>query len=634
MSTAIEINVACGSLNPSSGNIAKNEKTILKLIHDAVLQNIQLLVLPELCLTGYGIEDQFFYQNLIDDAWQALLRIRKSVPASLMVVVGLPIQFENNQLYNACAWINDGNIRAITFKRTLAKKGIHYEPRWFTPWPYGKEATLDIDGQPVSVGDVDCRFLNLNIGIEICEDAWTKTRPLLENDSLDIILNPSASHYALGKQVIRRKLVLDSAKAFQGVYIYANLLGCEAGRIVYDGVCFIAQNGKLIAESERFLFTNEALLLGSISIVLKNNEKSETPITLEKPTLPTNTIAKKITDDREILLAIARGLWDWMMKTKTKGFVISLSGGADSAICAFTVTLSQWLALKTFGRKAYKEKLKMVGINFDEDEAITEDDFFKLAMKEILITVYQASKYSSGQTKQLAYDLASELNTTHHEWNIDDLVDCYKDKVERAIGRALSFEKDDIALQNIQARSRAPGVWMLANIENKLLITTSNFSEAVVGYCTMDGDTAGVLAPIGDLSKTYILHLLSVLGDEGFEYKGSYLEAPSLVHISKQNPSAELRPESQTDERDLMPYEVLDKIKYLSQVKYLEGSTLFTGLLASFSGVYSENELQTWVHRYDKLAKRSQWKRERLAPAFHLEEDSACPKTYRRWPIF
>jgi NAD+ synthase (glutamine-hydrolysing) len=176
-------------------------------------------------------------------------------------------------------------------------------------------------------------------------------------------------------------------------------------------------------------------------------------------------------------------------------------------------------------------------------------------------------------------------------------------------------------------------VWFLANLENKLLMATSNLSEAVVGYCTMDGDTSGVLSPIGGLPKTRVLKLLDELGTNGFEFNGEYLLLPTLKAISQQKPSAELRPEEQRDEADLMPYTVLDSIRVLSQVAYLERTALLKKLSTQFSGQYSEQQLSDWYQRYQQLAVRSQWKRERLAPAFHLEEDSACPKTYRRWPI-
>ena len=144
--------------------------------------------------------------------------------------------------------------------------------------------------------------------------------------------------------------------------------------------------------------------------------------------------------------------------------------------------------------------------------------------------------------------------------NVDHFVAEYQSLVEKALGYALTWEKDDLALQNIQARVRAPSVWMIANVTGALLLATSNRSEAAVGYATMDGDTAGGLSPIAGIDKAFIRRWLTWLQVEGPFGVGNIAE---LAQVTAQVPTAELRPAdcAQTDEGDLMPYDLLDAIE-------------------------------------------------------------------------
>lgn len=189
-------------------------------------------------------------------------------------------------------------------------------------------------------------------------------------------------------------------------------------------------------------------------------------------------------------------------------------------------------------------------------------------------------------------------------------------------------------MQNIQARVRAPGVWMLANIENKLLLTTSNRSEAAVGYATMDGDTCGGLAPIAGIDKCFVLHMLEHLSDTK-EY------SDALEYYMKLTPTAELRPQdqNQTDEDDLMPYWALETIEELAIRDKLGPQEVFSHIRVRKNHVpflfekVSDNELFTWIKKFFRLWSRNQWKRERYAPSFHFDDENLDPRSWCRWPI-
>ena len=204
--------------------------------------------------------------------------------------------------------------------------------------------------------------------------------------------------------------------------------------------------------------------------------------------------------------------------------------------------------------------------------------------------------------------------------------------MSEALGRELSWSTDDIALQNIQARVRSPSVWMLANLRGALLLSTSNRSEAAVGYATMDGDTSGGLAPIAGIDKAYLRQWLRWLEQQGPAGRGPL---SALRAVNEQQPTAELRPLAarQTDEADLMPYDVLDAIERAAIRDKLVPTEVFARLEVVYRGIYGRDELGVWIARFFRLWSRNQWKRERYAPSFHLDDENLDPKTWCRFPI-
>ena len=219
----------------------------------------------------------------------------------------------------------------------------------------------------------------------------------------------------------------------------------------------------------------------------------------------------------------------------------------------------------------------------------------------------------------------------YFEFDVDRVVEEYKSLVSSGIGRELDWKADDVALQNIQARARALGVWMLTNIRGALLLSTSNRSEAAVGYATMDGDTSGGLAPIAGIDKAFIRNWLrwcEAIGPDGIG------PLPELAAVNQQAPTAELRPPSskQTDEDDLMPYDLLDAIERCAIRDKLAPREVFAVMQVDFPQ-YSREKLVAWIERFFRLWSRNQWKRERYAPSFHLDDENLDPKTWCRFPI-
>ena len=162
----------------------------------------------------------------------------------------------------------DRRIAGFVAKQNLAGEGIHYEPRWFKPWPADTRVELELDDQHYPLGDLVFSCGDVLIGFEICEDAWVAQRPGsdLARAGVDVILNPSASHFAFGKHAVRQRFVLEGSRAFQVSYIYANLLGNEAGRAIYDGDAMIASGGRMLASGPRFSYADYQLTTAVIDV--------------------------------------------------------------------------------------------------------------------------------------------------------------------------------------------------------------------------------------------------------------------------------------------------------------------------------------------------------------------------------
>jgi NAD+ synthase (glutamine-hydrolysing) len=636
------LKVAAAALNQTPLAWAQNQANILEAITRARSEAVGVLCLPELCITGYGCEDAFLAPFVRETALSVLAAV---VPETrgLVVSVGLPLAFGNG-LFNTSALVADGQLLGFVAKRALANDGIHYEPRWFKPWPAGTTERVRVGGADLPLGDVLFDVGGVRIGFEICEDAWVAERrgAELALEGADLILNPSASHFAFGKHAVRERLVIEGARAFGVTYLYANLLGNEAGRAVYDGDTLIASAGELVASGRRFSF--HALELAT-AVVDLDAKKPGTAISaasgahrvervVSGHAFPAASHASESVPgaawehsprlkEEELTRALALALFDYLVKSRSRGFVVSLSGGADSALVACLCAMVVRLAEADLGAEGVGRRL-----SYAPAVAAAQG---RDRVRALLTTAYQSTRQSSEVTRAAARAVAGAIGANHLELDVDELVQGYVGRVESALGRKLEWHTDDISLQNVQARTRAPSVWLLANLAGALLLSTSNRSEAAVGYATMDGDTAGGLSPIAGVDKNFVRSYLRWLEAEGPLGLGPI---PALRAVNEQAPTAELRPAgaAQTDEKDLMPYDLLDAIERAAIRDKRSPKEIFALVSPEFPALGKE-QLLVYVERFFRLFARNQWKRERYAPSFHLDDESLDPKTWYRFPI-
>lgn len=605
------IKVAGAALNQIPIHWENNLQNIKNAIALAKSQGVKILCLPELCLTGYGCEDLFLSDWVPEKALSLLPEILPETQ-QIAVTIGLPIRWDG-MTYNCVAVCLNGKILGITAKQFLANDGVHYEPRWFTAWKAGEKVSYRLGGVDVPFGDLTYELFGVHTGFEICEDAWRDERPACRmiDKNIRLILNPSASHFAFGKSLTREKLVLESSRTFKCYYLYANLLGNEAGRMIYDGEIVIAGHGKLLQYNNKLSFRMVNLTCAEI------DPEDWSP----KANYPSIPLENKF----EIFAqAEALALFDYMRKSFSKGFVLSLSGGADSSTCALLVAEMVRRSILELGVTEVLNLLHQDHL-IRETMALSQMEQRKLLVGQILHCAYQGTVNSSTDTLESARFLAEDIGAQFSEWKIDDEVGSYTLKIETALGRKLNWTDDDIGLQNIQSRSRAPGIWLLANLKQALLLVTSNRSEGDVGYATMDGDTSGSIAPIAAVDKYFILQWLAwAKNNLGYE---------SLKYVNALNPTAELRPPDrfQTDEADLMPYHVIVEIEQLAIRDRMSPGQVYEILLEK--NLEEKSLLKAHIRKFYTLWCRNQWKRERTAPAFHLDDFNVDPRTWCRFPI-
>ncbi len=671
------------------GNLRRMTAALEDLSRLSEGERPDIVLFPELSLTGYGCEDAFHSEDLQRRA-AANLRLLARNAGDLLpgaaVIAGLPVR-RDDRIHNCAATLLSGKIRGLTPKRNLAGDGVHYEPRWFAEFRETRQYACTLDGESIPFGNLLFEHRGVRFCIEICEDSWVARRPafLHLKRGLDLVLNPSASHFAFEKRALRERIALESSRSLGVVFALVNLMGNEAGRMIYDGSSVVGAAGELLASDAGFSFADRRTQRLTVDIEKYRTLRSRVYSYLRQgdseggdrdaerdnplvqlaapaearerrigfsdlaragaaPEFKQSTramIAPHASRNEEFLRAVTLGLFDYLRKSQSRGFMLSLSGGADSATCAVLVQRMLAAAFYELGARAALERLGRADLcaRLEAAGALTAPGAngaallpaVRMAAESVLATIYQATENSSPTTREAAAAVATAVGARHSEAQIQSVVDAYTGLAEQALGRRLDWARDDLALQNIQARTRAPLVWLLANLEGRLLLTTSNRSEAAVGYCTMDGDTAGGLAPISGIDKAFVQTWLAWMTTSGDPWLGPI---PELNLITAQAPTAELRPQDrgQTDEADLMPYRLLDRIEKLAIRDRKPPRDIFLALRGSAEAP-DDASLQQYIRRFFKLWAQNQWKRERYAPAFHLDDLNLDPRTWYRFPI-
>lgn len=627
------IKIGLGCVNSKVGAFNQNTQKCLRLIERAKKENISVLVLPELALCGYNPDDLSLWEGFVEENWAALYNV-VSHTEGIFVSIGVLINFEN-KTYNGVAAIHDRNLIGIVFKEQLPNYDVFYEgrtlARGFT--------NFQVDVENIPAGDLIFRTDFGEVGLEVCEDLWTPDGPSKRRAyaGAELILNSSASPFRVGVKQIREHILATRSADNECVYTYCSMVGGN-DRLIFDGGGFVYQNGTKVIDAPRFtegLFT-ATVDLGKTARIRRENttwrnnveefyrskqmpkvivsngktlgrERLIYPFPQSKnfflPDTPSTPAGKETIIDRtceELLNALILGTKDYFEKTGAfQKIVVALSGGKDSALCAFIA----------------QQVIKWRHPDLDGD-ALQQ----KIA-EELACFYLPTSQYSSQDTQQAAQQLAEELGASFKVVSIQEEFEIALQKQQEMLNEDEKIS--DISRQNTQARIRGSWMWNYSNSTGAMILITSNMSEGAVGYTTMGGDEEGCFAPLLNVPKTLIIKLLDYIGEK--------FNLSSLKQINTLPPTAELT-DNQTDEEDLMPYDILDVILYLFGEEKLDADEILWVLVQHYPHL-SQDKLKTYVDKFIKLFFQNQYKREQFALGLKLYGLDLEPKTGFRFPV-
>ncbi len=498
--------LALAQINVVVGDLDGNVERVTTAVAAARGAGADLVVLPELALTGYPPEDLLLRPGFVRAAGQALEEVAREC-TGVTALVGCPV-FERD-LHNALAVCTDGAVVGRYFKHFLPNYGVFDEHRYFAE---GRELVL------LQLGEV-------LVGPTICEDIWQPGPPAtdLALAGAQLLVNLSASPFHVGKAEDREEMLVTRARDNAAYLAFCNLVGGQ-DELVFDGHSVVLDDeGEVLARAPGF---EEALLvvdvdpLEAIGRRLKDvrrreleRSRAERPaVTLVElaPSRPQDTprggeIAPFAGELEQIRLGLGLGLRDYVHKNGFGDVVLGISGGIDSAVTA----------------------------------AICAD---ALGVERIH-TVSMPSRFSSAETRDDAREVSENLGVDFREIAIESVVEAFQE----ALGGV-----DGLAAENLQARARGMILMTLSNAEGWLVVTTGNKSEMAVGYATLYGDMAGGFALLKDVFKTDVFRLARHLNERA----GRELIPVTTI---ERPPSAELRAD-QRDDQSLPPYDVLDRV--------------------------------------------------------------------------
>ena len=621
--------VRCASAVPKLrvADCKYNTGEIIKLISAAAQKDVELLVFPELCITGYTCSDLFFQSSLLTAAEESLSAIAEaSRGKNIVAVVGLPINI-GNSLYNCSVAIYDGDILGAVPKTYIPNYGEYYEKRWFKSGK-GLKGGIALCGQSVPIG---CNLLfaaegieNFTFGIEICEDLWAAIPPSsrLALSGAAIIANTSASNELATKNEYRTSLVANqSARCICG-YVYSSAgIGESTQDMVFSGHSLICENGSLLIEGDRFSLDSSLIMADIDTELLVNDRRKNTSFSegssfdpeiisfgmyernkddLERFIRPQPFVPG---DDRElnsrcsdIFNIQAAGLVKRISHTKAKSLVIGISGGLDS-------TLALLVAVKAC-------------------------DYLDMSRKSV-IGVTMPGFGTTDRTYNNAISLMGALGVTIRE------IPIAKATTQHFSDIGHDPDVHDVTYENSQARERTQILMDLANKENGLVVGTGDLSELALGWATYNGDHMSMYGVNSGVPKTLVRMLIKWTVRFG---SLDSITTKILKDILDTPVSPELLPPDENDNinqktEDIVgPYELHDFfLYYVVRCGFTPAKIYFLAKNA-FSGVYDETTILKWLKNFYRRFFAQQFKRSCLPDGPKVGTISLSPRGDWRMP--
>ena len=552
------VRIALANVNTTVGAFSDNVDRALVPARQAAAEGATLVAMPEQLVSGYSPEDLVQWQSFVERQWVELERFaRETRGLDPFFVLGVTVGREA-LLYNCAAVVRRGRILGLVPKEKLPTYNVFYEGRTFARGGAGLAG--EVRGVPF--GDL---IFDADFGVfavEVCEDMWSPDGPMRRRClcGAELVVNLSASPYRVGMPATRREMISTRSSDNQCALAYVNLIGGNDG-LIFDGGSYVAQNGRLVHEGPHFVegMTAVTIDLDRTRRLRMENTTYRDDLEAERARTDGSALPRRVLDEavtaraelrypvpsnrsfflpiespagtaraqfcEELLDALALGLGDYFEKVgafRTIG--IALSGGRDSLLCLL------------LARRYVDRRFSML------DEAARAE-----RAGELLRAFYMPTRYSSSETRAAAERAAADVGARFVLESIDEAFERELASVEKML--APGEEVTRLARQNIQARIRAARMWTWANASAGLFLQTSNMSEKAVGYSTIGGDSEGALAVVANLPKTVVNYLLDYL------FETTRAEG---IRLTLLKPATAELAENQEDEKDLMPFPVLD----------------------------------------------------------------------------
>lgn len=603
-----------------------NCNEIIKQIEVASNNKIQIVVFPELCITGYTCQDLFEQDTLLEEAEKALNKILDYTNnLDIICIIGMPIKAEN-QLFNTAVVIQKGKILGIVPKTFIPNYGEFYEKRWFASSKNANKKEIEILGQKVPFG-IDLLFKDkenneICFGIEVCEDIWAVEPPSNKLALLgaNIIFNLSASNEVIGKKEYRRELVkMQSAKTISGYVYCSSGVNESTSDVVFSGESMIFENGSCLTNNQRFDFESNMIFTEIDTKRLANDRRKNisfmgNPVDLEyreininipdniedltreyskTPFVPEDK--KKISEICEEILNIqSYGLAKRLLHTNINKTVIGISGGLDSTL-AFLVII-----------KAYKI------LNLP---------------KENIIAITMPGFGTTSRTHNNSMKLINEYGATFREINITkSSLQHFED-----IGHDKNIK--DVTYENAQARERTKILMDIANKENGLVVGTGDLSELALGWCTYNGDHMSMYAVNASIPKTLVKYIIKWVADNSKE------ECKNIINDILDTPiSPELLPPDengnieQKTEEQVGPYILHDFFLYHFLRYGAEPKKIYILACKTFKNDFKKEEIKHWLQVFIKRFFTQQFKRNCMPDGPKVGTVSLSPRGDLRMP--
>ena len=600
-----------------------NVGQVESLIAQAEGQGVEVMVFPELCLTGYSCQDLFHQQLLIDKAEEGLLKLLDFTrKLDVIAIVGLPVQI-GSRLFNCAAVIQGGTLLGLVPKTYLPNYSEFYEKRWFASANELTPQDIYLAGSPVHVTSQPTIFTTCDgarFGIEICEDVWAPMPPsvTLALEGADVILNLSASDELIGKhQYLCQLLAQQSARTISG-YVYA---GCGFGEstqdVVYGGNAMIFENGKLLCEGERFSFQPQIRItqidverlrterrLNSTFFVSKADNvecnivqcRSISPRDFElvrtfdpHPFIPAADEMQSTCD--EILNIQVAGLAKRLYHIGLSKAIIGISGGLDS-------TLALLVTVKAFDK---------LGLD-----------------RRGIIGITMPGFGTTDRTHQNALKLMEQLGVTIREISIAKAVTQHFEDIGH------DAKVHDATYENSQARERTQILMDVANKENAIVVGTGDLSELALGWATYNGDHMSMYGVNAGVPKTLVRHLVTYLaGELATEVLLDIVDTPISPELTPADEHGQIKQKTE----DLVgPYELHDFFIYYFMRFGFRPSKIFLMARKAFSGSYDDEVIKHWLTVFCRRFFSQQFKRSCMPDGPKVGSVSLSPRGDWRMP--